>query len=67
MAKDRLIPCMYYVCENWPCEVGMIAIHNKRCQKCNQYIPRDKSVIIKKKNHKKYDDSEYKREIREYC
>lgn len=67
MAKDRLIPCAFYICENGFCEKGIVAKHNNRCQKCNKYIPRSKTQIITKKQRRKYDDSDYKREIRDYC
>lgn len=67
MAKDRLIPCAFYICENDYCEKGNIATHNNKCQKCVKYIPRARVQMVTKKQKNKYRDSDYKKEMREYC
>lgn len=37
--KDRLTPCLFYVCEH-ECEKGRDAEHNGYCSHCNLYKPR---------------------------
>lgn len=49
MAKDRIEPCMYYICSG-ECEKGRDADYDGYCQKCNKYVPR---VRKKHKNMKK--------------
>lgn len=49
MAKDRLTPCVSYVCQG-VCEKDRDADHNGYCQRCDKYKPRAK---VKHKNIKK--------------
>jgi len=39
MAKDRIEPCIHYVCIG-KCEKNRVAEHSKYCQKCDLYLPR---------------------------
>lgn len=39
MAKDRIEPCVYYICSG-ECEKGREADYKGYCQKCNKYVPR---------------------------
>ena len=39
MAKDRLTPCLYYVCKG-ECKKDRDADHGGYCQKCDKYKPR---------------------------
>ena len=48
MAKDRITPCLYYVCAG-ECKKGRDAEHNGYCQKCNKYYPRVKERHLNKK------------------
>lgn len=50
MAKDRIEPCVYYICAG-ECQKGRDADHNGYCQKCKKYVPRVKTKHqnIKKK------------------
>ena len=49
MAKDRLEPCVYYICAG-ECEKGREADHRGYCKKCGKYVPR---VKVKHLNQKK--------------
>ena len=49
MAKDRLTPCLYYICKG-ECEKNRDAEHNGYCQKCDKYKPRVHEHHV---NHKK--------------
>ena len=49
MAKDRLTPCLYYLCTG-SCTKGREANHTGYCQHCNKYKPRAK---VRHKNIKK--------------
>ena len=51
MAKDRITPCLYYICLG-ECEKGREAEHNGYCQKCNKYVPRVKERHFNKKKQK---------------
>lgn len=39
MAKDRIEPCLYYICAG-QCTKGRSADHHGYCQKCGKYVPR---------------------------
>ena len=51
MAKDRLTPCKYYIC-NGECEKSRDADHNGYCQKCDKYYPRARVRHLNKKKQK---------------
>lgn len=48
MAKDRLTPCLYYICEG-SCTKEREASHKHYCQKCNRYRPRCKETHVNRK------------------
>ena len=62
MAKDRIEPCMYYICAG-KCEKGREADHNGYCQKCKKYVPR---VRQKHPNQKKQKLQKIRNDEREY-
>ena len=47
MARDRIEPCVYYICAG-ECQKGREANHKGYCQKCGKYKPR-----VKKKGNPK--------------
>ena len=49
MAKDRIEPCLFYICAG-ECEKGREADYRGYCQKCSKYVPR---VRVKHPNQKK--------------
>lgn len=51
MAKDRLTPCISYVCKG-QCEKGREADHNGYCQKCDKYAPRARVLHLNRKKEK---------------
>ena len=51
MAKDRIEPCIYYICVG-ECEKGREANHSGYCQKCNKYIPRARIKHVNQKKQK---------------
>lgn len=51
MSKDRLTPCMYYICAG-ECEKGREADYKGYCQHCNKYRPRAKERHLNKKKEK---------------
>lgn len=65
MSKDRIEPCMYYICVG-ECEKGRNAEYSGYCQKCNKYVPRvrrkhqnmkrEKLEKIRIKERSEYDD-----------
>ena len=40
MAKDRLVPCIHYVCAHADCGRGYRDVTVKRCRTCPEYRPR---------------------------
>lgn len=41
MAKERLNPCIYYVCAGEDCQKGRKGVfHHEQCQTCSKYRPR---------------------------
>lgn len=48
MAKDREIPCLYYICMG-ECKKGRDANHWHYCQKCDKYRPRARVRHLNKK------------------
>lgn len=63
MAKDRIIPCVNYVCMG-ECILGRDAEHSGYCQKCNKYVPQ-KRAIEKINRRKEKSDKIKRREMRE--
>lgn len=51
MAKDRLTPCLYYICKG-ECKKGRDAEHQNYCQKCDKYKPRVREGHLNKKKQK---------------
>ena len=51
MAKDRLTPCLYYVCKG-ECKKGRNAEHVGYCQHCDKYKPRAKEHHVNQKKQK---------------
>ena len=51
MAKDRLTPCISYICLG-SCKKGRKAEHNGYCQKCDKYKPRVREHHLNKKKQK---------------
>ena len=51
MAKDRIEPCVSYVCKG-ECKKGRDADHQTYCQKCNLYQPRVRKRHLNKKKQK---------------
>ena len=45
MAKDRLNPCIYYICFGNDCKKGFKCVSMDKCKTCAKYRPR-------KANHK---------------
>ena len=52
MAKDRLAPCIYYVCKG-SCTKGKDASQTGTCKTCSKYMPRKGFKKINKKRAKK--------------
>lgn len=48
MAKDRITPCEFYVCEN-ECLKGRSAEYSGYCQKCDKYSPRAREKHLNRK------------------
>lgn len=51
MAKDRITPCLYYVCKG-ECEKGREADYSGYCQRCGKYVPRTKERHLNQKKIK---------------
>lgn len=51
MAKDRLTPCLYYICAG-ECAKGRAAEHDGYCQHCDKYKPRARVRHINRKKQK---------------
>ena len=70
MAKDRIKPCIHYVCANNSCQKGYQNVtHAKTCQTCGNYCPRKlgnevkESVKTRKEKNAKKDLT---RQLKEY-
>lgn len=51
MAKDRLTPCLYYICKG-ECKKDRDADHSGYCQKCDKYKPRARVRHLNQKKQK---------------
>lgn len=51
MSKDRLTPCVYYICAG-KCEKNREADYKGYCQHCDRYKPRAKERHLNKKKEK---------------
>ena len=51
MAKERITPCLYYICKG-ECEKNREASMHGYCQKCDKYKPRAREHHINKKKQK---------------
>ena len=51
MAKDRIEPCVYYICFG-ECENGREADYSGYCQKCSKYVPRARAKHLNQKKQK---------------
>lgn len=38
--KDRMIPCIHYVCKDADCKKGFVKVDLKKCKNCSKYEPR---------------------------
>lgn len=67
MAKDRIEPCIYYICAG-ECQKGREADHNGYCQKCKKYVPRvrTKHPNIKKQKLEKIRNDERSKDYDNY-
>ena len=61
MAKERITPCKFYICEG-ECTEGREAEHNGFCQRCRKYKPRafEKHLNRKKEELEKVRKKEFK-------
>ena len=41
--KDRLEPCIYYICKGEKCKKGYVKVDLKKCKNCPKYQPRKSS------------------------
>ena len=51
--KDRISPCIYYVCKDADCKKGFVKVDLKKCKNCPKYEPRktskkEESVKVKR-------------------
>ena len=51
MAKDRIEPCKFYICES-QCTKNRSASHKSYCQKCSKYVPRIRTKHMNQKKQK---------------
>ncbi len=38
--KDRIIPCIHYVCKDADCKKGFTKVTMKKCKNCSKYQPK---------------------------
>ncbi len=56
--KDRVSPCIYYVCKGADCKKGFVKVDLKRCKNCPKYQPRksaEKRESVREKRQKDKD------------
>lgn len=61
MAKDRLNPCIYYICAHETCEKGFVDVTMAKCKNCQKYRARKnkrKQESIRAKRQKDKDRHE---------
>lgn len=56
MAKDRPVPCIYYVCAHADCQKGFRDVTTKRCKNCDKYRPRKTGRRPEPISHKRQKD-----------
>ena len=55
--KDRISPCIYYVCKNADCKKGFVKVDLKKCKNCPKHEPRkaskkEESVKVRRQKDK---------------
>lgn len=56
--KDRIQPCIYYICKGSECSKGFKNVDLKKCKNCSKYKPRPnpkKQESIRSKRQKDKD------------
>lgn len=56
--KDRLQPCIYYICKGSDCQKGFKEVTLDKCKNCKKYTPRKvtkKQESLKEKRQKDKD------------
>ena len=59
--KDRIEPCIYYVCKDADCKKGIVKVDLKKCKNCSKYQPRKstgKKETVRAKRQKDKDRHE---------
>ena len=60
--KDRIIPCIHYVCKDADCKKGFAKVTMKKCKNCPKYQPRKETrraeplKIRKQKDRDRHED-----------
>lgn len=60
--KDRMNPCIYYVCKDADCKKGFVKVDLKKCKNCPKYEPgksskREESVKVRKQKDRDRHDN----------
>ena len=67
--KDRINPCIYYICANADCQKGKHNVtHSDTCQHCAKYRPRktaNHSEETVKSRRQKVRDKDFKKYLKE--
>lgn len=56
--KDRIEPCIYYVCKGADCKKGFVDVDLKKCKNCDKYRPRKSSVRPESVRNKRQKDKD---------
>ena len=56
--KDRLEPCIYYVCKDADCKKGFVKVDLKKCKNCAKYQPCKSSLKMKSVRDKRQKDKD---------
>ncbi len=65
--KDRIEPCIYYVCKDATCKKGFVKVDLKKCKNCPKYRPRKsagkKTSVREKRQRDKDRHDQWKKEM----
>ena len=58
MAKDRIAPCIYYVCKGETCQKGFKEVDLHKCKTCSKYRPHKSNKKMESIKNKRQKDKD---------
>ena len=56
--RDRVEPCIYYICKGSDCKKGFVKVDMRKCKNCSKYQPRKNSKKMESVRSKRQKDKD---------